>query len=519
MYSSVFSLADEIERNAQRYAALDAFVCGERRITHAEFLARSRKVASAWHGLGLRRQDRVSVLAQNCPEFLEIYGAGELAGYITATVNFRLAPPEMAYVISDASPKVLVFESEYGDTIERIRGQLRSVEHFVCIARDGGDIPSWAVAYDTLIAGAGAEGPPCRARASDIAYLIYTSGTTGRPKGCMISHAAARSWAHIMALAHESNAADRMLLVMPFFHVGAKFMQLSQHSVGGTVYVHRGFDADAVLRCVAEDRVTALHMAPTLVQTLLEHPQLSQCDISSLRTIVYGAAPMPLPVLRKGLAMLGPVFIQVYGQTETMGTNLARHEHCPDGTEVQRNWLRSIGRPPVNCELRILADNGLECPNGKPGEIVIRSPGQFSGYWNNTAASIETLRDGWVHTGDIGQVDDQGFVYLVDRKKDVIISGGENIYSREVEEAIASHPAVSECAVIGIPDEKWGESVCAVVVVASGHSLDADAVIAHCRQQIASYKKPKRVVFMDALPRLPSGKISKVELRKLYAQR
>jgi acyl-CoA synthetase (AMP-forming)/AMP-acid ligase II len=255
------------------------------------------------------------------------------------------------------------------------------------------------------------------------------------------------------------------------------------------------------------------------VQTLLESPAIEQgADISSLRMIVYAAAPMPIPVLKKGLKMLGPVFQHQFGQTEGIGTTLLAHQHRPDGTDRDREILTSVGQVSPRVSVRIVDDNGEDLAVGEVGEILLTSPGVMKGYWNNTAATIETLRDGWVHTGDVGRLDSEGYLYLVDRKKDMIISGGENIYSREVEEAVITHDAVSEVAVIGVPDEKWGEAVKAVVVLRAGRTASADDLIDHCRTLIASYKRPRHVEFVDEIVKLPSGKIDKVRLRKLYGQ-
>ena len=510
------TLADDLERNARLYPHKTAFVYEDRRLTHAQFLDRAKRLASALHKSMAKRQDRISILAQNCMQFIEIYGACEFAGFIATTINFRLAAPEMAYIIKDSAPRVLFFESAYTEIIGQLRSDLTSVSQFVCIPDGTGHCPDWATNYETFIQTGEAHGPPYRAQPDDILYLIYTSGTTGRPKGCMHRHPAVRSWAQLMSIAHNQMADERALLMMPFFHVGAKFVQVSLHALGSTVFIQRGFDLDSVLQCIAREKITLTHMAPMMVQSLLESTELKNFDLSSVRTILYGAAPMPRPLLRRGLDLLGPVFIQTYGQTETVGTSLARHEHCPDGSEEMRKRLSSVGRPYVNTELKIVDSNDLECPAGSPGEVVVRSSAQFSGYWNNSSATLEALRDGWVYTGDIGKLDSEGFLYLVDRKKDVIISGGENIYSREVEEAILQHSAVNECAVIGVPDEKWGEAVCAVIVLNQGYSVSEQELIEHCKTVIASYKKPKMVIFASSIPKLPSGKVSKVELRNLY---
>jgi acyl-CoA synthetase (AMP-forming)/AMP-acid ligase II len=282
------------------------------------------------------------------------------------------------------------------------------------------------------------------------------------------------------------------------------------------VVVQNGFDPAAVVSAIAAERITVTHMAPSMIQTLLDSPAIDGADLSSLRMIVYAAAPMPLPVLKHGLARIGPVFQQQFGQTEGVGTTLLTHQHRPDGSARDLEILASVGQASPRVGVRIVDDDGGDLPTGAVGEILLTSPGTMRGYWNNTAATLETLRDGWVHTGDIGRLDHEGFLYLVDRKKDMIISGGENIYSREVEEAIVLHDAVSEVAVIGVPDATWGEAVMAIVVLRPGRALDADTLIAHCRAQIASYKKPRHVLFVPEIAKLPSGKIDKVRLRSLY---
>ena len=510
------TLGDVIRQNAHWYPNVNAFVYGDEELTHRQYLQRSLKLASAWYKLGARRQDRISILAQNRLEFLEVYGAGELTGFITATVNWRLAGPEMLYILNDSTPRILVFEDIYADVVASLRPQLKSVECFVCIGNKPAGM-DWALSYEDVLASGDEAGAPLVAQEEDIAYIIYTSGTTGRPKGCMLGQREYRLAAQYLAPAQKATPYDRCLLMMPFFHIGAKAIQNAQHSVGGTVYIQRGFDAEAILRSISDDKITCIHMAPVMVQMLLESPALATADLRSLHSICYAAAPMPSTVLRKGLELIGGnVFMQSYGQTEGIGTTLLHDEHRPDGTEYEKRWLQSVGRPYQNVLLRIVDEEDNEVPVGTPGEITIKSTAIFRGYWNNNAATIETLRGGWLHTGDIGKVDEEGFLYLVDRKKDMIISGGENIYSREVEEAVIQHDAVSECAVIGIADEKWGEAVCAIVLLKPGRKATADELIKHTVTQIASYKKPKKIIFVDDIPKLASGKVNKVDLRKLH---
>ena len=505
------TLADMLDNNAWKYPEQTAFVWQNKRLTHAEFHIRVSKLANALSRLGLKRQDRVGILSQNRLEYQEIYGACEISGLICATVNWRLAVPEMVYIVNDGAPRVLVFETAYADTVLAMKEQLKSVEHFVCI--DGGE---FGESYDMLVASGDAAGVPFRPLADDIAFLIYTSGTTGRPKGVMLSQGGQVNAAEILGSDQRNSPADRLLIMMPLFHIGAKVIQLAQHWRAGTVHVQKGFDAPAIFDCIEREKITVTHMAPTMIQTLLESPAAVTADLSSLRMIVYAAAPMPIPVLKKGLKLLGPVFQQQFGQTEGIGTTLLAHQHRPDGTERDLEILTSVGQVSPRVNIRIIDDSGHDLPVGEVGEILLTSPGVMKGYWNNTAATIDTLRDDWVHTGDLGRLDHEGYLYLVDRKKDMIISGGENIYSREVEEAVVTHDAVLEVAVIGVPDEKWGEAVKAVVVLRPGKIASAQDLIDHCRPRIAGYKRPQHVEFVDDIVKLPSGKIDKVRLRKLY---
>jgi acyl-CoA synthetase (AMP-forming)/AMP-acid ligase II len=418
---------------------------------------------------------------------------------------------------------VLVYEAAYAPAVQAMRKALRTVEHLVCIPDPGtggadgvGTAIAGAIDFHQLVASGDAAGVPFRPRPEDVAFLIYTSGTTGRPKGVMLGQAGQVNAAEVLGSDQRNTPDDRLLIMMPLFHVGAKIIQLAQHWRAGTVHVQRGFVPEAVVDCIARERITVTHMAPTMIQTLLESPAIAGADLSSLRMIVYAAAPMPLPVLRKGLDLLGPVFQQQFGQTEGIGTTLLAHQHRPNGTPRDLEILTSVGQASPRVGVRIVDEAGNDLPAGQIGEILLTSPGTMKGYWNNTVATIETLRDGWVHTGDMGRLDDEGFLYLADRKKDMIISGAENIYSREVEEAVITHPAVSEVAVIGVPDPQWGEAVMAVVVLRPGRQATADELVAHCRSLIASYKKPRHVVFVDEIGKLPSGKIDKVRLRAIH---
>ena len=508
------TLAETLRANARYHGDSVAVLCNGRSLTHAELYRRARRLAAAWAAAGLKPMDRVSVLAMNEIEYFELYAAAELSGIVLATLNFRLAVPELAFILKDSAPRHLVFEAQYLSAVEQLRAQVPGIEQYACI---GGEAP-WARDYEHYLQEEDTAIEPVPPQLGDLAYLVYTSGTTGRPKGCMLGQRAMTSFAETLSGIMQSSSSDRTLLMMPMFHVGAKMIQLGAHWQGGTVVLHRSFDAKAILETIERERITVTHMAPTMIQMLLDHPDVRLHDLSSLRMLVYSAAAMPVALLRRGLALLGPIFTQMYGQTEGAGTVLPASHHKPDGSERDRERFKSIGVPMRGTEVRIVDTQGHDCAPGAPGEIVIRGPMCMQGYWNNSAATLEALRDGWLHTGDVGRFDDDGFITLVDRMKDVIVSGGENIYSREVEEALYEHAAVREVAVIGEPDAKWGEAVCAVVALQPGATADDEQLTAFCRERIAGYKRPRRYVFVATLPKLPSGKIDKREVRRLHGR-
>lgn len=508
------TLRDMMADNADRYADSPALVCDGVTLTFAQYATQSRRLASALHRAGIRPQDRVGMLGMNSINYCVIYGACALYGFIASTVNFRLAAPEIQYVVNDAAQRILIFEEGYVDAIDRIRAQLKTVEKYVVIGR----APDWAISWDDFVAGgddAGPDLPP--PSADDIAFLMYTSGTTGRPKGVMLEQGGQIENGKLIAQALQTGVQERMLLMMPFFHIGAKAVEVAQHWQAGVVHIHRMFDPEAIFRTIQDERITITHMAPTMIQMLLDHPARENYDLSSLKALLYSAAAMPTPVLRRALKAFGPIFVQMYGQTEGSGTMLPISAHKPDGNERDVKRLGSIGYPIPGVRFKIVDEEDRELPVGEPGEMCFQGPAMMRGYWNNSPSTIEALRGGWVHTGDIAKFDDDGYLYLVDRKKDMIVSGGENIYSREVEEALLQHPEISEAAVIGMPHDKWGEAVCAVIVLVPGSTLTEEDIVKHSRKMIAGYKRPQTIHLVSELPKLVSGKISKVELRARYA--
>jgi acyl-CoA synthetase (AMP-forming)/AMP-acid ligase II len=506
------TLGEFIERNGRDHASEPALIYHQRVFTHGEYRDRSYRLANALYARGLRRQSRVGILAQNSPAHLEAYAACEVAGFISASINYRLAVLEIAYILKDSAPSMLIFDAEYADIVGELRQQIPDLQHYIVIGEGG---PEWADRYEEVLAASSADTPSVSAHPDDIAYLIYTSGTTGRPKGAMLDHRGQVGFIRCEAIEMNAKKTDRILLVMPFYHIGAKCSALTYSLVGGASILHRSYDIRAVAQSIERERATVAHLAPIMVQDLLDLPDLKTFDHSSLRLVLYASGPMAVAQLRRALKTYGPIFMQVYGMTETgLGTVLHPHQHVLNGTPEQTRRLSSAGQAAIGYRVRVVRPDGTDCDAEELGEILIAGPGVMRGYWNNHPATFEALEDGWMHTGDIGTFDKDKFLYVLDRKKDMIISGGENIYPREVEEAIYHHPDVAEVAVVGMPDKRWGESVKAFVVRKAGASVSEDDIIAHCRSMIASYKKPKRVVFIDALPRLPNKKIDKKELRK-----
>lgn len=507
-------LGDVIGNNAALLPDKEAVVDDIRRISFALLAERTKRLANALAARGARRGDRVAVIAQNCHEYIEVFGACEIAGYVAAPMNFRLTVPELQYLLSDCRPAAVICDYAYKPNIKAVRGALAPETAFICI--DGA--ANWAEDYESVLAGASADAPKTRAEPDDTAFIIYTSGTTGRPKGVMHSHRGQILSALSFCMDGTIDQRDRILIANPLFHAGGKWMQLGHQFRGCTVYLHRQFDAGKLLETIEAEQITSTLLPATMMRAVLDHPDFRRRDLSSLRTVYYSAGPTPVPLLRRALAAFGPILVQYYGGTEAggVGTAMLKHHHVHEDAEVLTRRLASAGQPKPLAKVRIVREDGSDCDVDEPGEIIIHSDAHMQGYWNNPAATAEALKDGWIYTGDIGTRDRDFFVYVVDRKKEMIVSGGANIYSREVEDALHRHPAVLEAAVFGVPDEKWGETVHAAVVKRPGAEASADELIEHCRMLIASYKKPTGITFVDDLPKMENGKIDKLALREPF---
>jgi acyl-CoA synthetase (AMP-forming)/AMP-acid ligase II len=508
------TLGDVVTDNAVRFGDVVAYRHEARTVTHAALRDRAVRLVSAMADAGVRHQGRVAVLSRNGIEFGELIAATQLGGIVMATVNFRLSPPEVADVLRRVDPSVVFVASEFAPVIADVVARLEPPPLVVVI---GGQAPSGAIGYEHFVDGGRGGEPPFVATPDDVACLLFTSGTTGASKCCIIGQRELRRVVYTMNHEMHCGSDDRGLINMPMFHVGALAIVGGLHARGGTVVLQRQFDAADAVRLIAEERITVLHSAPVMLKALLDAVE-DRSAVKTVRTVVYSAAPMTTTILRRAMSMLPNAgFLNLYGQTEVIVSGLPRELHALDGPAAEER-LRSVGFPFPGTRVRIVGEDGSDVPEGQAGEIVVQSDAAFRGYLDDATATAATLRGGWCLTGDVGRLDARGLLFLVDRKKDVIISGGENVYSPEVEDAIATADGVAACAVVGLPDEKWGETVCAVVVPSSGATPTLRGVQEHVRRTLAGYKVPRRLVLVTELPVLASGKVDKKRLRADLAE-
>ncbi len=502
------TLAGLVEQHAQARPGAPAIRYGDLQWSWGDWASRIRRAAGALRDAGVRRGDRVAFLDKNHPACLEILFAAASIGAVTTVVNWRVSGDEIVHVLHDSGARLLFVGAELHGAAEAAAGQVPGLERIVVV---GGD----ADEYESLLAAASSAQAEAEVDESDTALVIYSSGTTGRPKGVLLSQRALVNHAANLAPAFPFAEGDANLVVSPLFHVGGIGYSLFGISAGVPTIITREADVASLIGGV---RAGATHafFVPPLIARLLDAGEAASTTIAGLRYIVYGAAPMPLPLLQQALDTWPDTnFVQVYGQTEVCGGVTALND--PDHRDPARSDLRlSAGKALLGTEIRVVdPETGGELPLGEPGEIWVRSNQNMTGYLNRPEATADTITaDDWVRTGDIGRLDADGYVYIEDRLKDMIITGGENVYGPEVESVLIEHPAVADAAVIGVPDDFWGESVKAIVMAAT--EVDTEDIIEFCRAHLAAYKCPRTVDFVPSLPRNASGKILKAQLREPY---
>ncbi|BBY64951.1 fatty-acid--CoA ligase [Mycolicibacterium helvum] len=486
-------------------------ICGERVRTFADVADRVARLAGAFQSLGAREGDRIAILSLNSDRYSEYLLATPWAGAVVNPINIRWSAAEIAYSLRDSDTRVLLIDDTFAPLLPELRSQLPDLA--VAIHCGDGTAPEGTLGYEELLA-ASAPVPDAHRSGSDLAGVFYTGGTSGHPKGVMLTHDNLMTSAlGSLASGYFLTSGGPLLHAAPMFHLADLAIWLAQVIRGGTHVFIPAFRPDWVLEAVQQHRVSDLLLVPTMVQMLVDHPTLPDYDPSSLQAVMYGGSPISAALLERAAQRLPTAsFVQAYGMTEVspVATLLSPQDHYDPALRT------SGGRAAPHSEVRIVGDDDVELPRGEVGEIVVRGGHVMAGYWGKPQETAAALRGGWMHTGDAGYSDERGYVFVVDRLKDMIVSGGENVYSVEVENALARHPAVATCAVIGVPDERWGERVHAVVVLASGHQAGEDELREFCRSLIGGYKIPRSFELVGELPTSAAGKVLKRELRAKY---
>lgn len=510
----MITLDDIPRKHARLDPDFECLVFEEYRFKWRELNERVDRLANGLIGMGIKPGEHVAILAQNSHRFMEYYYACARAGIVAVPLNWRLSPEELKYIIDHSESVAFMVGEEYLDTVGAIRAELGRVRHYISMDGPADDM----VEYEKLLADASSEPHHGPRDENAMFILMYTGGTTGLPKGVMLSNRNVMTAALGCLFSMGISKDDSTLAILPLFHI-AFWPVTVVHFVGSKAVISKKFDLAYVLETIERERCTHINMVPTIAGFLLMFPDLDKYDLSSLKAITYAGSPMPFELLMKLKERFPDIDLgQGYGLTEAAPTVsiLDQLDHQRTETELDKKRLTSAGRECLVTEVMVKNEKGEQVAPGEIGEVCARGANIMLGYWKDPELTEETLRDGWLHTGDMATIDEGGYFYIVDRKHDMIISGGENIYPREVEEVIYKHPAVMEAAVVGIPDDTWGESVKAVVVLKPDQSATEDEIIALCKKNLAGYKKPKSVDFTDALPKTAIGKILRREVKEKY---
>jgi acyl-CoA synthetase (AMP-forming)/AMP-acid ligase II len=516
-------LADSLKKACKFFPHKEAIVCGSRRWTYEEFFGRLSRFSAYLEAAGIEKGDRVAILHPNCHCYLEVYYAVALRGAVTVPLNHRLSAGELVMIMNDAGAKALVADPRFRQTVDHIRTDLPTVARIIWTGDDASELPDGGrdLRYEGIVAGVPAPLSEVDVAEGDIAQIYYTSGTTGRPKGVMLTHK--NVTVHALGTIAELQLTDRdvWLHAAPLFHLADAWATWAITWVGGTHVLVGEFDSQAVLTTMEREKVTLTNLIPTMLNMLVHHPGVEDHDYRHLRVLLSGGSPIAPEVVRRIVETFHCDYIQTYGMTETspyLTMSVLKGHLLEESAAEQLRFKAKTGREFVAVELRVVDDAGQDIAKDEVevGEIIVRGDTVTPGYWQLPEETEKAFKDGWLRTGDMAVMDAEGYVTIVDRKKDVIITGGENVYSTEVEHILYMHPAVMECAVVGVPDAKWGETVKGIVVIKSGHKVTEEELIRFCKDSIARYKAPKSIDFVPVLPKTGSGKIEKRKLRERY---
>ncbi|NWF91547.1 MAG: long-chain-fatty-acid--CoA ligase [Syntrophaceae bacterium] len=515
-------LTETLKKAVKLFATKEAIVCGGKRWTYGGFYDRVSRLSVCLRNMGVGKGDQVAILHPNCHYFLEAYYGIASLGAVSVPINYRLSPGEIAFILKDSESKVLIADPIFQRQVDPIRNEIQEIGAIIWTGEEKVKKGDRDLSYEALLEQRNSEPLP-EVQISDegIAQIYYTSGTTGRPKGVMLSHKNVGT--HALGTIAEIHLTDRdvWIHVAPLFHLADAWATWAVTWVGGTHVLVREFDPKLVLETIERERVTVTNLIPTMLNLMVNHPEAGRFDYSSLRVLLSGGAPIAPEVVRKIVETFRCDYIQTYGMTETspyLTLSILKDHLRKLPYEDQLRFKSKTGREFIGVELKVVNEKGEEVKRDEKevGEIIVRGDIVTQGYWKLPEETRKSIKDGWLYTGDMAVMDEEGYVTIVDRKKDMILTGGENVYSTEVENVLYMHPDILECAVVGVPDQKWGEAVKGIVVLKPGRNASEQEIIQFCKDRMAHYKAPKSIDFIDVLPRTGSGKIHKKGLRDKY---
>lgn len=509
----MYTLGDVPRKGNKLYPRKEAMVFEDVRITYAQMEERVNRLANAILGLGYKNGDRLVILAENTFKYMEVYFAAGKAGMSVTPLNFRLSDGEITHIVNDSEATLYLAGEGYEERSLGLKPEIKAIKQWISLDKKSDGY----LFYEEIMADASPEDPWIEVDEDEMAILMYTGGTTGLPKGVMLSHRNLMTAAYGCILVAGFDSDDATCFVLPLFHISL-WPALCVLMMGGKVVIMPRPDLVEILRLIQDEKCTHVNLVPTIYGWLLNLPQAEEYDLSSLRIMTYAGSPFPPDVLKRCINKFGNIFAQGYGLTEAapVVSFLIPEDHVLEGPENLTRRLTSAGKEAHVVEARVVNENDEPVQVGEIGEIVARGKNIMMGYWKNPELTAQVLRGGWLHTGDMGTIDEDGYIYLVDRKADMIITGGENVYPKEVEDVLYEHPAVQEAAVVSAPDERWGEKVQAVVALKEGTSATEEKLIAHCKKSLAGYKCPKAVQIWDSLPKTPIGKIVRKDVKKSF---